>query len=51
LVWLGGHLGLHWSNETLLPLVAALQTFVLAQGWADHGKEAEKIKAAAAKGE
>ena len=44
--WLGGKLGLHLDNETLLGAVTPLWAFVLAQGVADHGKEAAKSAAA-----
>lgn len=42
LVWLLGRLGLDVPQEELLPVVLALAGFVLAQGWADRGKEAVK---------
>jgi hypothetical protein len=44
IVWLGGRFGLDVDPETLLPLVAAIATYVLAQGIADAGKEAKKIE-------
>lgn len=43
LVWVIGRFGLDIPAEELGPLVAAIATFVLAQGFADKGKEAEKI--------
>ncbi len=46
-VWLGGKLGLHMDTTELLGVVTPLWTYVLAQGVADHGKEAAKITAAA----
>lgn len=39
-VWLGGKLGLHLDNETLLGAVSPLWAYILAQGVADHGKAA-----------
>lgn len=43
LVWVIGRFGLDIPAEELGPLVAAIATFVLAQGFADKGKEAEKV--------
>lgn len=43
LVWVIGRFGLDVPAEELGPLVAAIATFVLAQGFADKGKEAVKI--------
>ncbi len=45
IVWVVGRFGLHVDEASLLPLVGALSAFVIAQGFADHGKEAEKAKA------
>jgi len=45
LVWVIGRFGADVPAEELLPLVGAIATFVLAQGWADKGKEAVKEKA------
>lgn len=48
-VWVGGKLGLHLDNDALLGAVTPLWAFVIAQGVADHGKEAAKIAAKSAK--
>ena len=50
LVWVLGRFGLAVSDADLLPVVGAIMTFVLAQGWADKGKSAikESLKAVAA---
>lgn len=45
LVWVAGRFGWNIGEETLLPIIGMLATFVLAQGWADHGKEAVKEQA------
>ncbi len=42
LVWVLGRFGLDVGEEQLLPVIGSLAAFVLAQGWADHGKEAIK---------
>jgi hypothetical protein len=47
-VWLGGKLGLHLNDATLLGAVTPLWAYILAQGVADHGKGAAQVTAAAA---
>ena len=42
LVWVIGRFGADVPADELLPLVGAIATFVLAQGFADKGKEAIK---------
>lgn len=42
MVWGLGRVGFDVPEEQLLPVVAALVAFVLAQGWSDSGKEAAK---------
>jgi hypothetical protein len=49
LVWVLGRAGLDIPPEEILPVVAAIVGFVLAQGWADNGKEAVLAAAKAAK--
>lgn len=49
LVWVLARVGWDVPESTLLPVIGALVAFVLAQGWADRGKEA--VKEAAALGE
>lgn len=55
LVWVLGRAGLDVSDDMLLPIVGSLVAFVLAQGWADKGKEAvkeaAKLRASAPGGE
>ena len=45
LVWVLGRVGWGVEPGELVPVIAALCTFVLGQGWADSGKEAAKIEA------
>lgn len=45
LVWVLGRFGLDVESAELLPLVGAIAAFVVAQGFADQGKEAEKERA------
>lgn len=45
IVWIAGKAGLHLDNATLLGAVTPLWTYILAQGVADHGKEAAKVAA------
>ena len=42
IVWIAGRAGLDIEKDELLGAVTPLWTFVLAQGVADHGKEAAK---------
>jgi len=44
-VWCGGRFGLDVQPDLLLPVVGSLTAYVVAQGFADKGKEAEKEKA------
>lgn len=46
LVYFLGKFGLDMSVEALLPAVAPLWAYVLGQGLADNGKEAEKVAVA-----
>lgn len=46
-VWIAGKAGLHLDSTELLGAVTPLWAYVLAQGVADHGKEAAQISAAA----
>jgi len=48
LVWVLARVGWDVNPDLLYPVIGSLVAFVLAQGWADKGKEAEKVKAAAA---
>ena len=43
IVWLVARVGWNVDEALLLPVVGSLATFVLAQGFADKGKEAVKI--------
>ena len=47
IVWAAGRFGMHLDKEALLGVVSPLWAYVLAQGVADHGKEAAKVSAAA----
>jgi hypothetical protein len=47
LVWATGKAGWNLDNDTLLGAVTPLWAFIIAQGVADHGKEAAKARAAA----
>jgi hypothetical protein len=46
-VWIAGKAGLNLDTSTLLGAVTPLWAYILAQGVADHNKEAAKITAAA----
>jgi hypothetical protein len=46
LCWIATRLGWDLASAELLVLVGAIQSYVLAQGWADKGKEAAKLTAA-----
>ena len=43
-VWLGGKVGLDLDANELLPAVAPLWGYILAQAGADWGKEAKKLE-------
>lgn len=42
-VWLGGKIGLHFSSAEAFELISPIIAYLLAQGLADHGKEAAKV--------
>lgn len=44
LVWAAGKAGLNLTTEQLLPVLVAMATYIVGQGLADFGKEAEKEK-------
>jgi len=48
LVWILGRFGFHIDEEALLTVLSPFYAYILAQGVADHGKEAAKINADAA---
>lgn len=43
LVILGEGFGVHLEQDTLMALMAPVVAYILGQGIADHGKEAEKV--------
>ena len=43
-VMVGAEIGLDLDTEALLAIVSPLIAYILGQGIADHGKEAEKLK-------
>ena len=49
LVFLVGRLGFEVDPGTMETVTATIMAWVISQGWADSGKEAAKIVAAAAK--
>ena len=44
LVWIFGRVGWDVAAEDLLPVIGALASYALAQGFADRGKESTKLE-------
>ena len=43
-VWLAGYVGLDVDPIALAPIFATVIAYIVGQGLADHGKEAEKLR-------